>query len=83
MTISPNSLILEEFNKYFTDLFKPLKGITNIGVSIGAYYDSSKFKDTIYVYNKLCYNQIKNSMKFLNDRIDKNKKIDTISIKLH
>lgn len=74
---------IEEFNKYFTDLFKPLKGITNIGVSIGAYYDSSKFKDTIYVYNKLCYNQIKNSMKFLNDRIDKNKEIDTISIKLH
>lgn len=73
---------IKEFDKYLTKLFRPLKEITNIAVSIGAYYDASKSKDTIYVYNKNNYNQIKNSMKYLNDRIDKDIEINTLSIKL-
>ena len=38
--------------EYITNIFKELKEINNIDFYIGKLYDSSKFRDTLYVYYK-------------------------------
>ena len=46
-TLSENDYI-----KYITNIFKELREIENIDFYIGKLYDSSKFRDTLYVYYK-------------------------------
>lgn len=47
-----NSLSEKDYIKKITYIFKDLRKIKNIDFYIGKLYDSSKFKDTLYVYYK-------------------------------
>ena len=47
-----NSLSEKDYIKNMTNIFKDLRKIKNIDFYIGKLYDSSKFRDTLYVYYK-------------------------------
>jgi hypothetical protein len=59
------------YENYFTNLLKKIKTIDNLDFEIGAFYDSSKSKDTIYIFNKNKYHLVKKSCDYLNKRLIK------------
>lgn len=74
---------IDGYYNYFKKLFNKIKKIKNLDFAIGAFYDSSFFKDTIYIYHQPSYNKIKKSMKYLNNRLKLTKPINTINDTLH
>ncbi len=75
-----NGFYPEIFNKIDEKLLKKIRTIPNLNFIKCACYDSSRFPDTIYIFNKNKYNSIKKSIEFLS-KIKKDN--DKNSLKIH
>jgi len=62
-----------EFIKYITNIFDDLKKIKNINLYVGKLYDSSFFRDTLYIYYEPNKQKIFKVIKQV-EAIDRNKK---------